>query len=161
MSQAHQIEVKVEPQVEAEEVNPSVVEQAVSLVLQMHDLQGPSEVVIVISDDEALEALNRRFRGVPRPTDVLSFQNDTRGPFAGGSADYPEYLGDVVISIDRARDQAVDAGGTLTQELQLLTVHGVLHLLGYDHETESDKAAMWNVQRTALRALGADISLPE
>jgi probable rRNA maturation factor len=161
MSQAHQIEVKVEPQVEAEEVNPSVVEQAASLVLQMHELQGPSEVVIVISDDEALEALNRRFRGVPRPTDVLSFQNDTRGPFAGGSADYPEYLGDVVISIDRARDQAVDAGGTLTQELQLLTVHGVLHLLGYDHETESDKAAMWNVQRTALRALGADISLPE
>jgi probable rRNA maturation factor len=161
MSQAHQIEVKIEPQVEAEEVNPSLVEQAASLVLQMHELQGPSEVVIVISDDEALEALNRRFRGVPRPTDVLSFQNDTRGPFAGGSADYPEYLGDVVISIDRARDQAVDAGGTLTQELQLLTVHGVLHLLGYDHETESDKAAMWNVQRTALRALGADISLPE
>ncbi len=138
-----------------------MVEQAAGLVLQMHELQGPSEVVIVISDDKALEALNRRFRGVPRPTDVLSFQNDTRGPFAGGSADYPDYLGDVVISIDRARDQAVDVGGTLAQELQLLTVHGVLHLLGYDHETDSDKATMWKVQRTALRALGADISLPE
>jgi len=139
---------------------PSV-ERAAHWVLQAHDLAGPSEVVIVISDDEALEALNRRFRGEPQPTDVLSFENDTRGPFAGGTAAYPEYLGDVVISIDRAREQAADAGGTLNQELQLLTVHGVLHLLGYDHETAADKTTMWQVQRAALQALDADISLPE
>jgi probable rRNA maturation factor len=127
----------------------------------MHELEGPSEVVVVISDDEALEALNRRFRGVPSPTDVLSFENDSRGPFAGGTDAYPDYLGDVVISIDRARDQASEVEGTLNQELQLLTVHGVLHLLGYDHETESGKTRMWQIQRTALRALDADISLPE
>jgi probable rRNA maturation factor len=161
MNQAHQIEVKIEPQIEAQDIDSACVEQSADLVLQMHEMEGPSEVVIVISDDEALEALNRRFRGEPRPTDVLSFENDTRGPFAGGTAAYPDYLGDVVISIDRARDQASEAGGTLNQELQLLTVHGVLHLLGYDHETEADKAAMWQVQRAALRALGADISLPE
>ena len=161
MSQAHQIEVQIEPQVKAEDIDVPKLKEAANLVLQMHELQGPSEVVIVVSDDEALEALNRRFRGEPQPTDVLSFENDTRGPFAGGTSAYPDYLGDVVISIDRARDQAEEAGGTLGQEMQLLTVHGVLHLLGYDHETESDKAAMWSVQRTALQALGADLSLPE
>ncbi len=161
MSQSHRIEVKIEPQVDAEVVDISSVERAAGLVLQMHEFEGPTEVVIVLSDDEALEALNRRFRGVPRPTDVLSFENDTRGPFAGGNLAYPDYLGDVVISIDRAHDQAADAGGTLNQELQLLTVHGVLHLIGYDHETKADKATMWKVQRTALRALDADIRLPE
>lgn len=161
MRQSHQIEVQVESQIDAGDVDASSVEQAANLVLQMHELEGPMEVVVVISDDEALEALNRRFRGVPHPTDVLAFENDTRGPFAGGTEAYPEYLGDVVVSIDRARDQAMDADGTLNQELQLLTVHGVLHLLGYDHETESDKATMWQVQRAALRTLDADIELPE
>jgi probable rRNA maturation factor len=161
MNPTHQIEIKIESHVEDQDIDVPSVEKAARWVLNVHDLEGPSEVVIVISDDEALEALNRRFRGEPQPTDVLSFENDTRGPFAGGTAAYPEYLGDVVISIDRAREQSADAGGTLNQELQLLTVHGVLHLLGYDHETTADKAMMWQVQRAALQALDADISLPE
>lgn len=155
------MEIRVEPHVDARDVDIASLEQAAHFVLKMHELEGSIELVVVISDDDTLEALNRRFRGEPRPTDVLSFEDDTRGPFAGGTATYPDYLGDVVISIDRAREQAAEVDGTLTQELQLLTVHGVLHLLGYDHETAPDKATMWQVQRTALRALGADLSLPE
>ena len=118
-------------------------------------------MVVVISDDAALQELNRRFRGVDRPTDVLSFADDTRGPYAGGLGQFPHYLGDVVISIDRARVQAGAVEGTLTQELQLLAVHGTLHLLGFDHETSAEKAAMWAAQAAILAALGVDILLPE
>ncbi|MBN1874468.1 MAG: rRNA maturation RNase YbeY [Anaerolineae bacterium] len=121
----------------------------------------PCEVTVVISDDEALCELNRRFRGEDHPTDVLSFTNDTRGPCAGATGTFPFYLGDVVISIDRARVQAAEAGGTLTQELQLLAVHGILHLLGHDHENPGNRTRMWEIQSTILKALGVDIPLPE
>ncbi|MBN2389817.1 MAG: rRNA maturation RNase YbeY [Anaerolineae bacterium] len=135
--------------------------EAVIETLAQQNVHDACEVVVVISDDAALRDLNARFRGVDAPTDVLSFADDTRGPFAGGSGNFPRYLGDIVISIDRAREQAEAAGGTLVQELQLLTVHGVLHLLGYDHAESAEKAAMWAAQSAILTTLGADISIPE
>lgn len=155
----HRIDVQVEEQVG--DIDPEPIEQAGQFTLLRHNLDEPSEVVVVISDDASLEDLNRRFRGVPRPTDVLSFANETRGPFSAGSAEFPRYLGDVVISVDRARDQASAAGGTLTEELQVLTVHGVLHLLGYDHANDLEKEQMWDIQSEILRLLGVNIPLPE
>jgi probable rRNA maturation factor len=107
-----------------------------------------------------LEDLNRRFRGVPHPTDVLAFADDTRGPFSGGAVGFPRHLGDIVISLDRVRVQAEAVGATLDEELQLLVVHGVLHLLGYDHADESAKEQMWAIQSEILHLLGVDIPLP-
>ncbi len=159
MKAGHHVDVQVEDQVEA--VDPAPLEQAAQFTLLRHDLKEPCEVIIVISDDASLEDLNRRFRGEPRPTDVLSFANETKGPFSGASAEFPNYLGDVVISIDRAREQAASAGGSLTEELQVLTVHGVLHLLGYDHADSQEKEQMWSVQSEILRLLGVTIALPE
>jgi len=159
MSPSHTIDVQIEEQVGA--VDRERIEQAARLTLMRHALGEPCEVVVVVSDDTALEDLNRRFRGVPEPTDVLAFANDTRGPFSAGPAGFPRYLGDVVISVERARVQAEGAGGSLEDELQLLTVHGVLHLLGYDHADEQEKERMWAIQSDILRLLGVDIPLPE
>ncbi|MGC9522528.1 MAG: rRNA maturation RNase YbeY [Anaerolineae bacterium] len=155
----HLVDVQVEEQVG--DVDTTPIENAARLTLMSHPLDEPCELVIVISDDAALEDLNRRFRGVGHPTDVLAFPDDTRGPFSAGDGGAPRYLGDIVISLERAREQAEEAGGTLDQELQLLTVHGVLHLLGYDHGNEQEREQMWAIQSEILRLLDADIPLPD
>ncbi|HQE91622.1 MAG TPA: rRNA maturation RNase YbeY [Anaerolineae bacterium] len=155
----HIIDIQVEEQVGPLDVEP--LREAVSQTLMQQGVTEPCEVVVVIADDAVLEDLNSRFRGIVEPTDVLAFANDTRGPFAGGGGQFPRYLGDIVISMDRARAQAEAVGGALTQELQLLTVHGVLHLLGHDHAAAADKAAMWAAQAAILNDLGAEIPLPE
>ena len=157
MNPKHQIDI----QVEAGSVDTKALRKAALVTLAQQKIVEPCEVVIVISDDVALKALNHRFRGIDRPTDVLSFSDDTRGPFASIAGNYPHYLGDVVISIERAGVQANAVGATLVHELQLLIVHGVLHLLGYDHETSQDKAQMWAAQDSVLQYLDVRISLPE
>ena len=155
----HTVDIQVEEHVEPVDIKP--LREAVIETLAQQKVNEVCEVVVVISDDAALRDLNARFRGIDAPTDVLSFADDTRGPFAGGSGNFPRYLGDIVISLDRAREQAEAAGGVLVQELQLLTVHGILHLLGYDHAEPAEKAAMWAAQSAILTALGVDISIPE
>ncbi len=155
----HTVDIQVEEHVGPVDTKP--LRKAVLETLTRQNVRDACEVVVVISDDAALRDLNARFRGIDAPTDVLSFADDTRGPFAGGGGNFPRYLGDIVISIDRAREQAEAAGGTLVQELQLLTVHGVLHLLGHDHAEPAQKAAMWAAQAAILTALGAAVALPE
>ncbi len=159
MSIQHHVEVQVEEQVGPLDAEP--VEQAALLTLIRHGLGESCELVVVLSDDDSLTDLNRRFRGDPHPTDVLSFADDTRGPYSGSAPGFPRYLGDIVISVDRAREQADAVGGSLEDELRVLTVHGVLHLLGYDHADEAEKERMWTQQNEILRLLRVDIPLPE
>jgi len=155
----HIVDIQVEEQLGPVDIKP--LREAALATLAQQGVREACEVVAVISDDAALHDLNARFRGIDAPTDVLSFADDTRGPFADGSGKFPRYLGDIVISIDRAREQAEAAGATVEQELQLLTVHGVLHLLGYDHAEPAEKATMWAAQAAILKGLDADVSLPE
>jgi probable rRNA maturation factor len=159
VAKRHTVDIQVEEHVGPVDTKP--LREAVLVTLAQQGVSEACELVVVISDDAALRDLNARFRGIDAPTDVLSFADDTRGPFVGGGGKFPRYLGDIVISIDRAREQAEAAGGTLVQELQLLTVHGVLHLLGHDHAEPAQKAAMWAAQTAILTALGANIALPE
>ncbi len=104
--------------------------------------QTTAEMTLVLTDDATIRELNRVFRHVDSPTDVLAF------PAAGG-ADFvlppnlPPYLGDVLISYPTALAQASAQGHPVEQELTLLIVHGCLHLLGYDHETEEERQRMW------------------
>lgn len=126
-----------------------------------HQVVGePYELTIVITDDEALHELNRRHRGVDAPTDVLAFPNETKGPFVNAPG-LPRYLGDIVISFPRAKAQAQEAGNQLLDELRLLVVHGVLHLLGHDDQTPSKRARMWKAQRLVLNTLGIEVNLPD
>ncbi len=108
-----------------------------------------TELTIVLTDDDQLRQLNRDYLGIDDVTDVLSFPASESDPDTG-----TVYLGDILISLPRARQQALDAGHTLGQELQLLVVHGVLHLLGYDHADAPEKSRMWQAQAEILSQLG-------
>jgi probable rRNA maturation factor len=101
-------------------------------------------------DDAAMAALNRAFRGVAGPTDVLAFPM-TEGRFG---ATWPDLLGDVVISAETARRRARSASGGLRAELALLLVHGILHLLGHDHGTPGERRRMWQKQGAILATCG-------
>ena len=108
------------------------------------------ELGLVIGDDAQLHELNRQYRGIDAPTDVLSFamtEGEGNRPFVL-PAGVPLHLGDVIVSYPRAIDQAQAAGHSVEEELDLLVVHGVLHLLGYDHDTDERKQAMWSRQET-------------
>ncbi|MBU0703987.1 MAG: rRNA maturation RNase YbeY [Chloroflexi bacterium] len=126
------------------------------------------ELTIVVTDDEVLHELNRRHRDVDAPTDVLAFTDEQHpepaegmgGPFVSAPG-LPRYLGDVIISFSRAEAQAREAGHALQVELQLLAVHGVLHLLGYDDVAGEQRARMWAVQAEILEALEIKVNLPE
>jgi probable rRNA maturation factor len=112
---------------------------------------GPAALSLVITSAEAVQALNRQFVGEDAPTDVLAFPTSD-DPTATEPGE-PPYLGDVVIAYPVAREQASQAGHPTQSELQLLAIHGVLHLLGYDHATPDQEAEMWAFQSAALDAL--------
>ena len=123
-------------------------------------LSQGAALALVITDDKALRALNRAYLGIDAPTDVLSFGGES--PDFVSAPDAEPYLGDVVISYQRAQAQAAAAGHPVDAELALLVIHGVLHLLGYDHIRPDDKAAMWEQQAHVLAELGlADIQPTE
>jgi probable rRNA maturation factor len=141
------------------EADTETLRRAALAALAHQQQEEPCELAVVVTDDGVLHELNLRHRGVDAPTDVLAFPNETCGPFvdAPGQA---RYLGDVVISFHRAQVQAAEAGHDTQVELQLLVVHGVLHLLGYDDVTEEQRARMWAAQTEVLHALGVQVHVP-
>lgn len=115
-----------------------------------------AELTLVIADDALLQQLNRDYRGIDAPTDVLSFASHDEGEGAPIFVTAPEalnYLGDVIISFPTAQRQADAAGHSVSDELSLLAVHGVLHLLGYDHASPEEEADMWARQAQILASL--------
>jgi probable rRNA maturation factor len=110
----------------------------------------PGELDILVADDQTLEGLNRDFRGVPSPTDVLAFSSG-QSPLVD---ELPHHIGDIALSLERAQAQAASAGHSLEDEIQLLIVHGTLHLLDYNHNEQADKERMWIVQAEILDGIG-------
>jgi probable rRNA maturation factor len=108
-----------------------------------------SELSIILTNDARLHELNLNYLGVDAPTDVLSFPASETDPETGA-----RYIGDILISTPRAQTQAEAAGHPLETEVQLLVVHGVLHLLGHDHAETQEKARMWKAQADILERLG-------
>ncbi|HNS52168.1 MAG TPA: rRNA maturation RNase YbeY [Anaerolineae bacterium] len=121
------------------------------IVEKVLDAEGvPSQVALVVTDDEGIRELSRDFLGIDEPTDVLSFsaQEETEGFVA--APEVAEYLGDVIVSYPRAAAQAKEAGHTVDEEMAVLIIHGLLHLLGYDHADDDGRAAMWARQDALL-----------
>jgi probable rRNA maturation factor len=112
-----------------------------------------SEMTVVLTGDETLHDLNRRFMGIDAPTDVLSFPSGEPDPETSDV-----YLGDILISYPRAESQAQLGGHSVDAELQLLTVHGALHLLGHDHAASDEKSRMWAAQAEILKVVGCPIT---
>ncbi|MCC6148497.1 MAG: rRNA maturation RNase YbeY [Anaerolineaceae bacterium] len=113
-----------------------------------------SGLSIVIEDNEFIQDLNQRYRGINEPTDVLSFQSEEIDPQNGST-----YLGDIVISLPQVIAQAEAGGHSMEDELTLIIVHGILHLLGYDHKDEREKQEMWNIQKKILLDIGCAIEI--
>lgn len=130
-------------------IEQEVVEAAAAAALAHESAHG--DLTIVLGDDEQLKELNRDFLDTDAPTDVLSFPASETDPETG-----EPYLGDIVISLQRAAQQAEAGRHPLTAEVQLLVVHGVLHLLGHDHAEPEQKQRMWTAQAEVLRSLGLD-----
>ena len=126
-----------------------LLERAAQAVLEHESESLDSELTIVLTDDARLQELNRNYLGIDAPTDVLSFPASETDPETGA-----RYIGDILISIPRAQTQANAAGHPLESEVQLLVVHGVLHLLGHDHGAAEEKARMWKAQGEILEMLG-------
>lgn len=124
---------------------------AAQTVLAAHDVPPDSTMTVVIAGDDTITRLNRDYRGVDAPTDVLSFPADA---MPDEFDDEPPYLGDLVIAYPYALAQAQQHGHTPADSFALLVVHGTLHLLGYDHDTPENRASMWQAQERALLALG-------
>ena len=114
-----------------------------------------AELSIALTDDDEIHELNRVFRHRDRPTDVLAFAMREGAHLHGTAAERPEMLGDVVVSVETARRQAARRGRTLEQEVRVLLAHGLLHLVGYDHETKRQARTMGAKTRELCRAAAA------
>lgn len=138
-------------------VDPVVLEKTALKVLEQYRRDEEIDISIAIEDNEYLQALNSQFLGNDTPTDVLSFPGEETDPDTGHF-----YLGDIIISLPMASIQAETAGHPVQNELQLLVVHGMLHLIGFDHDTPAMKIEMWRQQAQLLKDLSVIIKkLPE
>ena len=126
-----------------------LLERAAKAALAHESESLDSELSIILTNDARLHELNLNYLGVDAPTDVLSFPASETDPDTGA-----HYIGDILISVPRAQAQAENAGHPLEWEVQLLVVHGVLHLLGHDHAEREEKARMWKAQAEILESLG-------
>lgn len=125
-------------------VDVDLLRKLVERVLVAEGLQGKFEISLLITDDRTIQELNATYRGIDQPTDVLSFpllEKRRRRRFVVPPGDMI-HLGDVVVSYPRAVEQAAQYGHSVERELGYLIVHGVLHLLGYDHKTRAEREAM-------------------
>lgn len=145
----HVVHTRLDPRY-ADKLSPAKLKKAVRATLAQQGVSAPVEVTVVITGAAQLRKLNRQYRQIDAPTDVLSFNVEDGG----------RYLGDVIISYPTARAQAKAGGHPVEAEVQLLVVHGVLHLLGHDHYSAADKARMWRAQAATLRSLHAAITAP-
>ena len=112
------------------------------------------EVSVTLTDNAYIQTLNKKYRQIDRPTDVLSFAlNEGEEPQITGAPEF-NVLGDIVLSVERAKEQAAEYGHSLRREIAFLTVHGMLHLLGYDHIEDTDRLEMEREQKAVMEKLG-------
>ena len=131
----------------------NIVRRAVEITGPLYDVEN-SEVSVTLTNDEHIHRLNLEYRGLDRPTDVLSFAFvDSEEPEIEEGPE-TEVLGDIIISLERAWAQAQEYGHSMERELSFLTVHGMLHLLGYDHMEEEERMEMEEEQRYIMGKLG-------
>lgn len=149
---------------ESFQLTPEQIELIDRVLQKAAELEGlkKGEVSVSLVGDEEIQQLNKEYRGINRPTDVLSFAIEEMGEGedmiyfeeSGQEAeDYPALLGDIIISIPRAMKQAEEYNHSFERELGFLVVHGFLHLLGYDHQTEEEEKKMFSRQEEVLQAI--------
>lgn len=128
-------------------INKKLLKQAIQLTLDK--LEKPEmDITLRLTQDAEMRQLNQTFRGIARSTDVLAFNQETLDPETGRL-----YLGDIIISVERANQQAQEQGHSMDFEIVLLAIHGTLHLLGFDHYEPEDQREMWAIQEAIFQQL--------
>lgn len=143
---------------EIKEEEQTMVKELLLLAAETEGVKEGSEVSVTFVDNERIQEINREYRDKDQPTDVISFAMEEmgEGEMAIIGDDIPKLLGDIIISIPRAREQAEEYGHSFARELGFLAVHGFLHLLGYDHMTKEDEEKMFTRQNKILEAYGLE-----
>ncbi len=141
------MEVLVKSNLPKPRIAPNKIKGLTKKILQLLGIRADEVSIMFISDDE-MKYYNQTYRGVPEPTDVLSF------PLEGLTPEGKRNLGDIIISLETASRQAEELGHSLEQEVKILLIHGLIHLLGYDHTT--DQGEMEAKEREILRRLEED-----
>lgn len=132
-----------------------LIRRSCNAVLEYENFDGPAEISVTFVDNAAIAELNNQYRNKPMPTDVLSFPLGENGVYDTDENNGCKMLGDIVISMERAMEQANLYGHPLQREVAFLTVHSMLHLLGYDHETSPlEERKMREKEEEVLGELG-------
>ena len=139
----------------------SLIQTVCEKVMESEECDFDAQISLTLTDNENIRKINNEHRGIDRPTDVLSFpmlEFDENGDIIENEFEYDEdmiMLGDIVISMERAREQAIEFGHSFTREIAFLTAHSMLHLLGYDHvDDEEGEKIMCQKQEAVLGGLG-------
>lgn len=142
--------------IEKEEIEAKLqknLEIAIKIAMEYEEFGDDFEVCLSFVDKDEIQRMNREFRNIDRVTDVLSFpQYDEEGGFVG-IEDEDIFIGDVILCVDKAREQALEYGHSFEREMIYLTIHSILHLLGYDHEEEEDKMQMRSREKAIIQIL--------
>ena len=136
-----------------------LIRRGVETTLAYEDIDDHCEVSITFVDNEEIREINRRFRNIDRATDVLSFPLFDEDGMDAHVEELDCMLGDIVLSLERAREQAIEFGHSFEREVAFLTVHSMLHLLGYDHElSDEDDADMRRRQTEIVEKMGLSVT---
>ena len=138
-----------------------LIEKAIKLCVKRKGFPVPCEANVTLTDNDGIQKINKEHRGIDKPTDVLSFPlveySNGEPCIEPGDID-PDtgrvFIGDIIISVDKAKEQAQKYGHSRDREFAFLAVHGALHLLGYDHESKEDEKIMFSIQEDILEEMG-------
>jgi len=134
-----------------EEINElETIKKLVDFTLKYQNIENAIFNIIIV-DNKTVKEINKEYRGIDRPTDVISFALEDDSSFV--KLEY-RVLGDIYISIEKVREQAKEYGHSFLRELSFLTVHGILHLLGFDHMNKEDEKVMFKLQELILSEYG-------
>ncbi|MDL4841506.1 rRNA maturation RNase YbeY [Aquibacillus rhizosphaerae] len=133
-----------------------MIQRLLTFACKEENVTQEAEISISFVDDKEIQEINRNYRQINKPTDVISFalEETGEGEVKVIGEDLPIVLGDIVISVERAKEQATEYNHSFDRELGFLTLHGLLHLLGYDHMNEVDEKRMFQRQEEILHAFG-------
>jgi probable rRNA maturation factor len=133
-------------------INKKLINNTVNTALVSCEIVANTDLSVVIVGENGMQQLNKQYSDKDAPTDVLSFPSNTIDPETSS-----KYIGDIIICYPIAIQNAEKANHSVDDEVQLLIVHGILHLLGFDHYDEDSKAEMWSKQQIILNKLGCNI----
>jgi len=144
------MEILIKNQQKIIKVNQKKIERIIKKVLQNLKVDEETEISVLFTDDKFIRSLNNKYRGIDKPTDVLSFSLQ-EGAIKSLEVESDKLLGDIIISVETAQRQADNLNHSMEKELTVLLIHGLLHLTGYDHEKDKDFKIMREKESEMLK----------